>query len=100
MCLKTFCGHLTLGLVMLLGTICAQAADYPKPQEGTLLVKDFSFHTGEVLRELKLHYMTAGVPSGGPVLVLHGSTASRQTSQRNDLTRVLFTARLPLDACR
>ena len=84
MCLKTFCGHLTPGLVMLLGTICAQGADYPKPQEGTWLVKDFRFHTGEVLPELKLHYMTIGAPSGEPVLVLHGSSASGQTMLTND----------------
>jgi homoserine O-acetyltransferase len=96
MCLKTLCGHLTLGVVMLLGTICAQAADYPKPQEGTWLVKDFRFHTGEVLPELKLHYMTIGAPSGEPALVLHGSSASGQTMLTNDFAGELFGAGQPL----
>ena len=100
MCLKTLCGHLTLGLVMLLGTICAQAADYPKPQEGTWLVKDFRFHTGEVLPELKLHYMTIGAASGEPVLVLHGSSASGQTMLTDDFAGELFGAGQPLDASR
>ena len=100
MCLKTLCGHLTLGFVMLLGTICAQAADYPKPQEGTWLVKDFRFHTGEVLPELKLHYMTIGAASGEPVLVLHGSSASGQTMLTNDFGGELFGAGQPLDASK
>jgi len=100
MCLKTLCGHLTLGFVMLLGTICAQGADYPKPEEGTWLVKDFRFHTGEVLPELKLHYMTIGAPSGEPVLVLHGSSASGQTMLSNDFAGELFGAGQPLDASK
>jgi homoserine O-acetyltransferase len=36
----------------------AAAADYPAPKEGTFVAKDFRFHTGEVLPELRLHYRT------------------------------------------
>ena len=79
MSLKTLCGHFTLGLSLLLGAACVQAAEYPKPQDGTWIVKDFRFHTGEVLPELKLHYVTVGEPTGEPVLVLHGSSSSSQT---------------------
>ena len=100
MYLKIFCRHLTLGLVMLLGIGWAQAAEYPKPQDGIWLVKDFRFHTGEVLPELKLHYMTIGAPSGEPVLVLHGSSASGQTMLTNDFAGELFGAGQPLDASK
>ena len=100
MCLKTLCGHFTLGFVMLLGTICAQGADYPKPEEGTWLVKDFRFHTGEVLPELKLHYMTIGAPSGEPVLVLHGSSASSQSMLTDNFAGELFGPGQPLDAAK
>ena len=30
------------------------AQNYPAPQEGTWVVRDFKFHTGEALPELKL----------------------------------------------
>ena len=36
------------------------AQNYPAPQEGTWVVRDFKFHTGETLPELKLHYRTVG----------------------------------------
>ena len=54
----------------------AHAADYPMPKEGDWIVKDFRFHTGEVLPELRIHYTTIGDPSGEPVLVLHGTAQS------------------------
>ncbi len=40
------------------------AADYPAPQEGSWVARDFKFHTGEVLPELRLHYRTIGEQSG------------------------------------
>ena len=57
----------------------AAAADYPAPMEGDFIVKNFKFHTGETMPELKLHYTTVGDPSGQPVLVLHGSGGSART---------------------
>ena len=36
----------------------ALAADYPAPQEGTWVAKDFRFHTGDVMPEVRLHYLT------------------------------------------
>src|SRR5436189_83654 len=52
------------------------AADYPAPKEDDWVVRDFKFHTGEALPELKLHYTTIGDPKGEPVVVLHGTTGS------------------------
>lgn len=49
------------------------AADYPAPKQGDWIARDFKFHTGETIPELKLHYTTVGEPSGQPVLVLHGT---------------------------
>src|SRR5947209_16855014 len=60
-----------------LSAVCAAAAaDYPAPQEGDWVARDFRFHTGEVMQELHLHYTTVGAPSGQPVLILHGTTQS------------------------
>ena len=100
MSLKTLCGHFTLGLSLLLGAACVQAAEYPRPQDGIWIVKDFRFHTGEVLPELKLHYVTVGEPTGEPVLVLHGSSSSSQTMLSNDFAGELFGAGQPLDAAK
>ena len=60
-----------LALVLLSGT--ARAGDYPAPREADWIARDFKFHTGEVMPELKLHYLTIGDPAGLPVLVLHGN---------------------------
>jgi homoserine O-acetyltransferase/O-succinyltransferase len=74
----------TLGLLLKPTTIvclclialAAAAADYPAPKEGDWIARDFRFHTGEVMPELRLHYTTVGAPSGQPVLILHGTTGS------------------------
>jgi homoserine O-acetyltransferase/O-succinyltransferase len=54
----------------------AAAQNYPAPKEGTWIARDFRFHTGEVMPELRLHYTTVGEPSAEPVLILHGTAQS------------------------
>jgi hypothetical protein len=46
------------------------------PAEMSWVARDFRFHTGEVLPELRLHYTTVGDASRPPVLILHGTTGS------------------------
>src|SRR5258707_14901483 len=79
MFLTTFCASISSAAVLLFA-ITAFAADPPQQKPGDWTVKDFRFHTGEVLPELKLHYVTIGEPTGEPVLVLHGSNGSGQAS--------------------
>ena len=52
------------------------APSYPTPKEGDWIAKDFRFHTGAIMPELRVHYTTVGEPSGEPVVVLHGPTGS------------------------
>ena len=78
----------------------AFAADYPAPREGDWIVRDFRFHTGEVLPELRLHYTTVGAASGEPVLVLHGTTGSGAGMLTPAFAGELFGAGQPLDAAR
>jgi homoserine O-acetyltransferase len=52
----------------------ARAQGYPSPNEGDWIARDFRFHTGEVLPELRIHYTTVGLHSGEPVLILHGTS--------------------------
>ena len=75
-------------------------ADTPQPQQGDWVVKDFRFHTGEVLPELKLHYLTVGAPTSEPVLVLHGSTGSSTGMMNNNFAGELFGPGQPLDASK
>jgi homoserine O-acetyltransferase/O-succinyltransferase len=65
-----------LMLVLVLFARPVSAADYPAPKHGDFIARDFSFSTGEVMPELKLHYTTIGEPTGEPVLILHGTAGS------------------------
>jgi homoserine O-acetyltransferase len=79
-------------------SVTAMAADYPVPKEGDWVAKDFKFHTGETMPELKLHYTTVGEPSGQPVLVLHGSGGSAASMLTPTFAGELFGLGQPLDA--
>jgi len=76
------------------------AAEAPAPKEGDWVVKDFRFHTGEVLPELRLHYTTLGAPTGEPVLILHGTTGSGAGFLSPAFAGELFGPGQPLDATR
>src|SRR5262249_18150233 len=47
-------------LARILPSMVAMAADYPAPKEEEWIARDFKFHTGEVMPQLKLHYTTIG----------------------------------------
>lgn len=78
----------------------AFAADYPAPKDGVFVAKDFKFHTGQVLPEVKLAYKTIGESSGQPVLILHGTAGSAQSMLTPAFAGELFGAGQPLDATR
>ena len=78
----------------------AVAADYPEPKQADWIARDFKFHTGEIMPELRLHYTTIGDPSGQPVLVLHGTTGSGAGMLTPAFAGELFGPGQPLDAAR
>ena len=78
----------------------SRAAEYPAPVQGDWVAKDFRFHTGEVLPELRLHYTTVGAPTGEPVLVLHGTAGSGAAFLNPGFAGELFGPGQPLDASR
>ena len=78
----------------------AAAADFPAPQSATWTARDFKFHTGEVMPELRIRYSTVGSPSGEPVLVLHGTTGSAASQLTPAFAGELFGAGQALDASR
>ena len=94
------CIRVVSGLALGAAAVVALAADFPAPKEGSWVVRDFRFHTGEVLPELRLHYRTIGSPSGEPVVVLHGTTGSGAGMLSPAFGGELFGAGQALDASR
>jgi homoserine O-acetyltransferase len=92
--------RLALSVVFALISSATFAADYPTPKQGEWIAKDFKFHTGDVLPELRLHYTTVGDPSGQPVLVLHGTGGSAASMLTPAFAGELFGAGQPLDATK
>ena len=92
------------GLFMLSATAgvaeAAEPINYPAPKEGDWSVKDFRFHSGVVLPELRLHYTTIGAPTGEPVLILHGTNQSGEMMLTPAFAGALFGPGQVLDASR
>ena len=93
-------GRALAGMALFIVAAAAMAADLPIPQEGDWVVKDFKFHNGETLPELRLHYTTLGDPKGEPVLILHGTTGSGAGMLGAAFGGELFRPGQPLDASR
>ncbi len=92
--------RLALSAVFAMTSFAAVAADYPAPKHGDWIARDFKFHTGETMPELRLHYTTVGEPSGQPVLVLHGSGGSAASMLTPGFAGELFGPGQPLDAAK
>lgn len=96
--MKTFKAISVLAFV--LPSIMAAAADYPAPRQGEWIARDFKFHTGEVMPELKLHYTTVGEPTGAPLVALHGTGGSAAGMLTSAFAGELFGPGQPLDATK
>jgi homoserine O-acetyltransferase len=81
-------------------SFAAAAADYQAPKQGDWIAKDFKFHTGATMPELRLHYTTVGEPTGQPVLVLHGSGGDASRMLTAEFAGQLFGPGQPLDASK
>ena len=92
--------HAALSAVFAMTSFTALAADYPAPKQGDWIARDFKFHTGETMPELRLHYTTVGEPTGQPVLVLHGSGGSAASMLTPAFAGELFGPGQPLDASK
>jgi homoserine O-acetyltransferase len=91
---------ITAVLAFSLAPSWSAAAEYPAPKEGQWIARDFKFHTGEVMPELRIHYSTIGEPTGQPVLVLHGTTGSAASMLTPAFAGELFGLGQPLDATK
>ncbi|HEX9471837.1 MAG TPA: alpha/beta fold hydrolase [Bradyrhizobium sp.] len=94
------CSRAALTAVFTMSSFTALAADYPTPRQGDWIARDFRFHTGETMPELRLHYTTVGKPTGQPVLVLHGTGGSAASMLTPSFAGELFGPDQPLDASK
>jgi homoserine O-acetyltransferase len=78
-----------------------------KAKPGDYVIPEFTFASGETLKDLKLHYYTLGEPKRdeqgivrNAVLVMHGTTGSGASLLRDEFVKELFGKDQPLDASR
>src|SRR5436305_735103 len=90
----------TVVVACALFSFAASAAEFPAPKQSEWIVRNFKFHTGEVMSELRLAYTTVGEPTGEPVLVLHGTTGSAASMLAANFAGELYGAGQPLDASK
>jgi homoserine O-acetyltransferase len=88
-----------IGVVLAFAILC-RAADYPDPVEGDFTIRDFHFHSGEALPELRLHYTTVGNPSSPAVLIMHGTGGTGRGFLSAGFGGELFGPNQPLDATK
>jgi homoserine O-acetyltransferase len=87
-----------LACIVVLWSVSVSAAEFPAPKSGEAVIRDFKFHTGEVMAELRMAYTTVGEPTGEPVVLLHGTTQSAAGLLTPGFGGELFGAGQPLDA--
>lgn len=92
--------RLAASLALTLLATSAFAQSFPAPKTGEWIAKDFKFHTGETLAEVKLAYTTIGDPRGEPVLILHGTSGSAASMLGPAFAGQLFGPGQPLDAAK
>nr|WP_198983270.1 alpha/beta fold hydrolase [Herbaspirillum sp. ASV7] len=87
-------------LLTLPATTTVHAADLPRVVEGDWVAPRFQFHDGQVLENLRLHYLTLGERSHPAVLVLHGTYQTAAAMLSQDFAGQLFGPGQPLDASK
>lgn len=83
------------------------AATAPPAREGDFVMRNFKFKSGEMLPELKIHYLTLGGPQRDAeghvtngILILHGTSGSGRQFLAPQFAGVLYGAGALLDTTR
>jgi len=90
--------------VLLLAARTMTAANFPAPVEHDFVITNFQFHSGQVLPELRLHYLTLGKAERNSqgvvrnaVLILHGTTGRGSNFLGSEFAGELFGGGQPWD---
>lgn len=95
---KHLIGGLAIAAFVHMSPAQTPTPNYPAPKETMAILKDFKFHTGQVMPELRMNYTTLGDPRNEAVLVLHGTTGSGAGMLTPAFAGQLFGAGQALDA--
>ena len=87
-----------LSSALFAAVLTTSAGDAPVRHDGDFVIREFHFHTGETLPELKQHYVTLGDPRNPAVLVLHGTSGNGAGMLNAAFGGELFGPGAPLDA--
>jgi homoserine O-acetyltransferase len=87
----------SVSLVLL---FCFKATAQPTvltPQEGNWLAPEFTFHNGQTLKNLRIHYYTLGDSKNPTILLLHGTNQPIKAFLANSFAGELFGPGQALD---
>jgi len=100
--MQRFASRPAIGLLFSLlfagSAVCA--APLPTATEGDWVIPEFTFHGGEKIAGLKLHYVTLGNPKNPAILYLHGTYRPGSDVLGKDFGGELFGPGQPLDASK
>ncbi len=104
---KQFLGPTVAAMVILAMPCSAQQRTSAEATEGDFVIRNFQFHSGESLPDLRLHYTTLGKPARdahgrttNAVLILHGTGGTGQQFFQPQFATVLFGPGQLLDSSR
>jgi homoserine O-acetyltransferase/O-succinyltransferase len=93
--------------LLLLIPTSSLAANYPTPEVGDFVLRNFEFRSGDSLPEVRIHYRTLGKPERdsqgvvrNAVFLLHGTTGSSEQFLRPEFAEELFGQGQLLDPAR
>lgn len=100
--MQRFASRPAIGLLfsLLFAGSTLSAAPLPAATEGDWIAPEFTFHSGEKLANLKLHYITLGNPKNPAILYLHGTYRPGSDVLSKDFGGELFGPGQPLDASK
>ncbi len=79
------------------------AADYPDPVEGDYIIQNYTFESGDVLADLRLHFRTIGKlneAGTNAILILHGTGGTGAGFLTDPFAGILFGPSQLLDATK
>jgi len=102
-----FCGAMLAAIFLVTPVSARPRTTAPATTEGDFVVHNFTFHSGESLPDVRLHYTTLGKPARdaqgrttNAVLILHGTGGSGRQFLAPYFAGELFGPGQPLDATR
>lgn len=100
--MQRFASRPAIGLLfsLLFAGSTLSAAPLPAATEGDWIAPEFTFHSGQKLANLKLHYITLGNPKNPAILYLHGTYRPGSDVLSKDFGGELFGPGQPLDASK